>query len=201
MPSRIAPCRLTVLLLILAALPAAGQDRDAFMRCAGIAGDAERLSCYDRLARDLIELGSAGGASAAVAASAGPATGTAASTGAPSSPPPQAAPATADTPKETADPASAAPDEESSFGIEQTREAKFETVESIRTRIAGEFEGWEGKGTRFELENGQVWEQIDTSRWRHQETSPEVVIERGMFGSYQLSLEGSNRSVRVRRIK
>jgi len=35
----------------------AGSTASAFMKCARIANDAQRLSCYDRLATELIELG------------------------------------------------------------------------------------------------------------------------------------------------
>ena len=54
---------LTLFSSLLASQTAAAQDEgagttaSAFMKCARIANDAQRLSCYDRLATELIELG------------------------------------------------------------------------------------------------------------------------------------------------
>lgn len=180
--------------LALAGGAAGAQPTEEFARCAAITADARRLACYDRLAQDIIELGGTGRAAEA------PAAGRA-------EPPVSATesaperPVSAQGDSEPAQAAKRPRSEEESFGVEQTREAKFESIESLRTRIDGEFEGWSGKGTLFHLENGQVWKQIDTSRYTHRADHPEVVIERGMFGSYQLSIVGLNRSVRVRRVK
>lgn len=73
--------------------------------------------------------------------------------------------------------------------------------EPIRSRIVGEFGGWTGN-TEFELENGMVWKQDETDRFRLQPIeSPIVTINPGVFGSWRLSVEGHNRSIRVERIK
>jgi len=73
--------------------------------------------------------------------------------------------------------------------------------EPIRTRIDGSFSGWSGN-TRFELENGMVWEQIEAGRFSiGRVDNPEVVISPGLLGTWRLSLEGYSSAVRVRRVR
>jgi len=73
-------------------------------------------------------------------------------------------------------------------------------VSSITANVVGGFAGWSGE-TVFELDNGQVWEQIGSNRFDYSGGDRNVVIRRGLFGSFQLSPEGLNRSVGVRRIE
>ena len=77
---------------------------------------------------------------------------------------------------------------------------KKKTKDAVHSRITGEFSGWKG-GTRFELENGQVWVQIDSKRLSVRETNPKVIIKPRMFGSWALKIEGYNSSCKVERIK
>ena len=70
----------------------------------------------------------------------------------------------------------------------------------MRSRIAGEFEGWSG-ATRFELENGQVWQQRYQTTWRTSLENPEVVITRHFLGLHRMEVVGTGQSVPVRRIK
>lgn len=50
------------------------------------------------------------------------------------------------------------------------------------------------------LQNGQVWREIGSSG--HVVTNgQQVTIEKGLFGSYYLSVDGSNRELQVKRIK
>lgn len=73
--------------------------------------------------------------------------------------------------------------------------------EAFRTRIVGEFSGWSGD-TVFRLENGMVWRQDESDRFRLQPVdSPMVTISPGLFGSWRLTVEGHNRAVRVERIE
>jgi len=73
--------------------------------------------------------------------------------------------------------------------------------DSISAHIAGEFHGWSG-GTRFTLDNGQVWEQIDDAVVTiGRLTNPKVTISRGLFNSYYMSVEGLSDTVQVKRIK
>jgi hypothetical protein len=57
----------------------------------------------------------------------------------------------------------------------------------------------------FVLDNGQTWRQIDGDDAQVQEPPPgtalKVTIERGIFGSYHLTIDGRNELVRVRRVE
>ncbi len=71
----------------------------------------------------------------------------------------------------------------------------------IKARIEGEFRGWNGR-TRFPLDNGQIWEQIEPgSLVARRMTNPEVTIKPAMMGTWMLRVEGYNRSVRVTRVR
>src|SRR5438067_2238378 len=57
----------------------------------------------------------------------------------------------------------------------------------------------------FILENGQVWRQLDADRTDLPDPAPgtamKVTIETGALGSYNLTVEGSNRTIKVTRLK
>jgi hypothetical protein len=57
----------------------------------------------------------------------------------------------------------------------------------------------------FVLDNGQTWRQLEGDDAQIHEplpgTPPKVMIVRGLFGSYNLTIEGRNGLVRVRRIE
>jgi hypothetical protein len=176
-------------LVLVAALPAAAETRidpQALTRCRSIAADVERLHCYDQIA------------DAAPAAPALPPA------------PPAVNAATADV-APTADATVPAPDEPKApvaaadeFGAEtlpQAAAAKAEQApDEIRSRIPGEFRGWDAK-TRFELENGQVWECVNCRSVYLLKQNPEVTIKRSFIGGYWLRVDGLNTQARVRRIK
>lgn len=72
---------------------------------------------------------------------------------------------------------------------------------SVVSRIAGEFTGWSGS-TRFELENGQVWQQDEATSLRGvRADSPVVTIEPAFLGSFRMRVDGFNQRVRVKRIQ
>lgn len=71
----------------------------------------------------------------------------------------------------------------------------------IVSRIKGEFRGW-GGGTRFELENGQVWVQDDADILAGVRlTNPTVTIRPSLISGWRLQVEGYNAVTKVRRIK
>lgn len=72
----------------------------------------------------------------------------------------------------------------------------------IEAHLDGTFTGW-SPGTRFRLDNGQVWESVGGDGFRPVRPleRPGVTIRRAAFGSFILRVEGYNASVRVRRIE
>jgi hypothetical protein len=212
--------KLLVLGLLALAVPAAADNRGtavAFMECARISNDAQRLACYDRLATDLIELGLAGATSATPAptAPAGPTAPGAApapAQAAVAAPPPPTAPAPAAAAPSAAAvqtpppaPVASAPQTgsraEAEFGYERTADGKSKELKEIRSRHVGGFTGWTGE-TVFRLENGQVWQQTRSGRMAYRGPDrPMITIKRGFMGGYQLAVEGVNKKVYVKRIE
>lgn len=74
-------------------------------------------------------------------------------------------------------------------------------LDAIRTRIMGEFRGWE-KGTVFRLENGQIWAVADNEiRAFALRRDPDVEIRPAAFGTWKLHLLPEGLWVRVKRVK
>ena len=71
---------------------------------------------------------------------------------------------------------------------------------TIRSRIDGEFTGWNGP-TRFPLKNGQVWETNSTRNYSYPGTDPEVEITRNWIGSYRMRLLDTGKSINVKQIR
>jgi hypothetical protein len=162
------------LLMLHAASAGAEEPLREFMKCLETGDDQARLACYDRLANTLVELGP----DAALApASAGVAAGAALS---------------------QSDEQAALPTPEEAFGNERV-ECK-DAIESITANVVGGFAGWDAD-TTFELDNGQVWQQSAPGRFSYGGPDRAVTIRRAAFGSFMLSPDGLNRTVRVKRIK
>ena len=71
----------------------------------------------------------------------------------------------------------------------------------IVSRIKGEFDGWDGR-TIFQLENGQVWRQRLSGRYRYKgPPGPEVRIERNFFGFFEMRLTEDGRAIGVSRVR
>jgi hypothetical protein len=72
--------------------------------------------------------------------------------------------------------------------------------EPVESRIVGAFNGWMGK-TKFNLENGQVWEQAESGMRGESLQNPAVRIRPMLLGSWLMYIDGCGCSVRVKRIK
>jgi hypothetical protein len=82
------------------------------------------------------------------------------------------------------------------FGLPQPSDER-----AMKARLVGKVDGWE-RGTRFSLDNGQVWRAIEPSRAYYAiPENVEVVISRGTFGGYWMEFAGVPASVKVKRTK
>jgi hypothetical protein len=75
-------------------------------------------------------------------------------------------------------------------------------IESISATVTEHASTPTGKFIVF-LDNGQVWRQLqsDTGTARFKNRDNKVLISRGMLGSYELQLNGSNKTFKVNRVK
>ena len=85
------------------------------------------------------------------------------------------------------------------FGNERIAQVEDETNQ-ITSRILGEFKGWSGY-TKFQLENGQIWQQSSEGLLIVRMKNPTVIIKKSFFGTYNLNVEGVNSTIKVRRIQ
>jgi len=91
---------------------------------------------------------------------------------------------------------------EEKFGSEGLKDPskKPKSVDEISSRAIGTYKMWE-KGIPVTLENGQVWEITDHRSTYHKVTNPMITIEKALFGSYLLGVEGLNKRFRVKRVQ
>jgi len=85
------------------------------------------------------------------------------------------------------------------FGNERIAQVEDETNQ-ITSRILGEFKGWSGY-TKFQLENGQIWQQSSEGLLIVRMNNPTVIIKKSFFGTYNLNVESVNSTIKVRRIQ
>ena len=85
------------------------------------------------------------------------------------------------------------------FGNERISQVEDE-VDQITSRILGEFKGWSGY-TKFQLENGQMWQQSSEGLLIVRMNNPTVIIKKSFFGTYNLNVESVNSTIKVRRIQ
>ncbi|MGH8854933.1 MAG: hypothetical protein ACREWI_11705 [Telluria sp.] len=86
------------------------------------------------------------------------------------------------------------------FGMEAAK-MREEQPTSITSTVVGSFAGW-GPGSQIRLANGQVWRIIDGSEAVLAPTRDQkVTIERNVFGTLFLKVDGTNSSAKVRRVQ
>lgn len=162
------------LLLAIVAAPASADVITDLKGCTNIADSKDRLDCFDMVAAHYKNAKPYSGQAPAAAT----------------------APRAQDPVDTFGQPEGMTPEQE--FGLE--KQAELRTPDELVSTIPGEFDGWHGKST-FTLANGQVWQQTDNARFTHHATNPEVVIEKGVWGSFRMKVDGLNRSIPVKRIK
>jgi len=167
------------LLFVLSVAPARAEDLNAQLaHCMTMSGAVERLSCYDRVARQAVGAAPQAGAPLAQA------------------PQTQAPQARIESP---ADPSR-------SFGQERLRKSPSEEAEQD-VRMTAEITDFQ-KDARdhftVALQNGQVWRQTagDTGVARFQKgRTHQVTISRGTLGSYDLKFNDANLTFKVQRLR
>jgi hypothetical protein len=145
--------------------------------CLSFSGAVERLSCYDRLAREAVR--------------AAPQT---------QSAPPLPSPFRADVGANRAPPPEFRPQD---FGKEQLPSAPRPGEDRITAEISDFRQDPTGRFT-VALSNGQVWQQTagDTARAQyHSGGTKTVIISRGSLGSYDLAFSGRNMTFKVKRLR
>lgn len=84
---------------------------------------------------------------------------------------------------------------------EEDEEEQDQKRTTITSTLVGKFSGWDGQ-TVFKLENGTIWAQADKDKFHIKEIeNPTVTIEPGLFGAWNLSVEGYDKDCRVKRIQ
>lgn len=162
--------------------PVFGDVSNGLAGCRKITDDGQRLACYDALAPAAAD---AVVAKPTVVPSATAPVPPAAIVAAPAIP--------------ASSPVVAAPPQQS-FGAE-TIEKKADTAPEILTaRVVGSFDGVT-RGTRFRLDNGQIWTSIDDHGYDYEGENPSVTIQHNSFGSYWMRLEHSHFNLRVSRVE
>ncbi len=81
-------------------------------------------------------------------------------------------------------------------GVSQTIYVRRPIV--IESQIDGTFEGWDGD-TKFQLKNGQIWQQVSYSYTYHYAYSPRVIIY-STGGGFKMMVEGMSQTIYVRRL-
>jgi hypothetical protein len=149
--------------------------------CATIADNASRLQCYDQLAK----------ASEHIAVSA-------TETNANTSPNSALTSKLATVPSLTPPPkTSVKADAVAEFGA--PRKEDNQALEQIRYPVTFAQKGLRG-GYTVTLANGQVWQQIGSESFRVKQGQT-VVIEKAALGSFLMHVDGTNNSIRVKRLQ
>jgi hypothetical protein len=65
--------------------------------------------------------------------------------------------------------------------------------------LKGRFDEW-STGTRFVLDNGQVWQVVDGQGAGYALDRPRITIQRGLLGSFFATVEGVSAAIKVKRL-
>jgi hypothetical protein len=178
-----------MLQIVLAVGLLIGLDGSGAVSCASVADDRARLACYDAIFRATASSGAEPVSAAAAATAAASVTAPGVATGAGA-----VAPAAA----------VAKPSPEAGFGMtaaqrEQKEARSPASVDSITSRIVEVKLRAYGRVT-IRLENGQVWDQVESLSGQRFVAGDEVTIRKASLGSY-LAKGPRSGLVRVRRVE
>lgn len=187
------------------AAPAVAVTDTELQHCRAMGDAAARLACYDALApQPIATLPPAATASSADAAVSVPhaAPSAPAATAAPVA---QVAPVTPVAPAAPAAPAvpvTPVTPSEANFGAEalRRRDVTAASPEQLQARVVGSVDTL-FRGSRLKLDNGQVWQYLDSRELLLDLRDPAVTIERNFIGSYWMRFDGLSTSIKVKRIQ
>ncbi len=89
---------------------------------------------------------------------------------------------------------------DTNWGFSNPPQAKEEAPQRLVANIVGNFRGWSGK-TRFQLDNGQVWEQRRSGHFNYTGDARRVEITSNSWGFFEMRLIDVDRRVGVKRIR
>jgi len=167
-----------LLLITLVAFSVHAESNSNLENCAKIKSDQDRLACYDALVKSLNpEI-------------------------------PVVKPTTVEkTYDQVSGPTKTVPKQvEDTQKLENTEDlfgkptVEIQTIEQLDSYLVGNFRGWK-KGDILELKNGQKWKVVSSPRGYVNLTDPKVSIKKGMFGDFNMKVEGLNARAKVKRIK
>jgi len=193
-----------VLTLLPALVSAADGQVEAARQCAQQKDSLQRLVCYDRIfqAEEVAPARAAPAAAAAVAApavAAAPAAAAAAPLVAPAAAPAAVVAAPAPVPAAAAAPAAAPALGDETLKKNQVKKAEA-APKGLEAQVTAVRES-RPEIFRVTLDNGQIWQQMESSNLFHVRNGDRVRIERGSMGGYRMSLAKGSGWVRVTRVE
>lgn len=79
-------------------------------------------------------------------------------------------------------------------------EEKQKRSQTYLASIIGDFSGWQGK-TILRLDNGDIFRQRGTSKYRHRESSRRVRVSRNWAGGWELEVLSSGKKIVVNKLR
>lgn len=176
---------LVLLAGIAVAAPLHAQATDAFLACARIPADAERLACYDRAVGQVSAEGRRLAAERAAEAERA-----------------ARARAEAEAAATAEAEAKARADALDRFGAETRRKAAADEprMDRIEAKVEETFTDGERKRV-FVLDNGQIWRQTDGVFLASVRPGSEVIVRRASMGGYTMRVPSLNRTLPVARMR
>ena len=152
---------------------------DAMEKCRNTDNSLKRLICYDNIAKSLNQYDGASAQVSQLQAYRSEA-------------------ATQPRPQVEANRQPEASEPKNDFGLEHRRDLSAEASE-VSLTIASFKDSLRGKKI-ITFSDGSVWQQSDSAYLKIEE-GQQVTIERGLLGSFYLSVEGVNKRMKVKRVK
>lgn len=86
------------------------------------------------------------------------------------------------------------------LAIEAASAKRAERNKTYSATIIGDFSGWQGK-TLFRLDNGEIWRQKGTSKYRYQGSDRTVRLTQNWTGGWEMEIVASGKRVLVKKVR